>query len=642
MQFLAPLFLAGLAAAAIPVYLHLVRQHRAPVVPFSAVRLIKSSPVEQRSMRRLRDLLLLALRAAAIVLLALAFARPFVSSAASPSPVTIVAIDTSASMSGARFDSARAAARQAIDEAPSDHRVGVVAFDHSGRTVLLPQSDRAAARAAVDRLQAGFGATRYAAAIATAADAFDRAPGRIVVVTDRQRAGWAGEATAKVPPGVEVAWVPIEAPARNVGVTALAIRGDRARATLVNSGREPVSTSVALRARAGDGGAEATLESRPVAIAAGETQVIDFDAALPSAGDISAVVADPSGVPADDARHLVLDAAPPRRVLVVTSGLDEDREAYYVRHALAAAPPSQRIEVAIAGGTVLRDRFAQVLETVEVAIVLSTRGIERSGPPAIRRFREQGGGVLLVAGPTAEPAVLAEMLDAGETRAVPGAAGSDALALSDARHPVFASLGPLAGALGSVRVTRAMFLEAPNLGVLARYTSGSPAIAERRRDAQQGRTLVLTTDISNSWNDLALHPAFVPLIHEMTAHVDGRPRRSREYTIGSPDAPSDSPGVVTAPGKGQWRAAVNVDAAESDSAAFLDAEARSRLAVDERVEQKAAIAKREREAEHPLWRYAIAVMLGLLLIEGVIGSERSERAGESEGRSPSGRKYVGT
>jgi len=136
----------------------------------------------------------------------------------------------------------------------------------------------------------------------------------------------------------------------------------------------------------------------------------------------------------------------------------------------------------------------------------------------------------------------------------------------------------------------------------------------------------------------AAYFAFVPLIHEMTAHVDGRPRRSRAYTIGSPDAPSDRPGIVNA-GE-QWRAAVNVDAAESDSAAFLDAEARSRIAVDERVEQKAAIAKREREAEHPLWRYAIALMLGLLLIEGVIGT--SARAGESEAPGPSGRKYVGT
>jgi hypothetical protein len=213
---------------------------------------------------------------------------------------------------------------------------------------------------------------------------------------------------------------------------------------------------------------------------------------------------------------------------------------------------------------------------------------------------------------------MVEMLDAGDTRAVPGTAGSEALALSDARHPVFATLGPLAGALGSVRVTRAMFLESPRLAVLARYTSGSAALAERRRTGSEGRTLVLTTDMSNSWNDLALHPSFVPLVHEMIAHVDGRPRRAREYVIGSPDAPSDRPGIAATPGRNAWRSAVNVDASESDTAAFLDAEARSRIGVDDRAEQKAAAARREREAEHPLWRYAIAAMLAMLLTEGLV------------------------
>ena len=638
MQFLAPLFLAGLAAIAIPVWLHLVRQHRAPIMPFSAVKLIRSAPVEQRSRRRLRDILLMALRAAAVALLAFAFARPFFAEAASPQPVTMVAVDVSASMSGdERFAAARAVARKAIDDAPADHRVGVAAFDHHGRTVLLPQSDRAAARAAVDRMQPGFGATRYATAITSAADAFGQAPGRIVIVTDRQRGGWAGEATARVPADIGVEWMPVAPPARNLAVTALMVRGGRARATVVNSGREAASSTLVLHARAPGGPRDALLASRPIAIGAGETQVIEFGALLPLSGDVTAVLDDPRGVPADDARHLVLDPAPARRVLIVTSGLDEDREAYYARHALAAAPGTQRVEVTIAGGTALRDRLAGALTDADVVLVLSTRGIERSGPPAIRAFRQAGGGVVLVAGPTAEPAVLAAMLDAGETRAVPGTAGTQALALSDARHPVFASLGPLAGALGSARITRAMFLESPRLAPLARYTSGAPALAERRRTAQEGRTLILTTDISNAWNDLALHPAFVPLLHEMTAHVDGRPRRARAYVIGSPDAPSDRPGVAESAGGTAWRAAVNVDAAESDSAAFLDGEARSRIAVDDRLEQKAAAARREREAEHPLWRYAVAAMLAMLLIEGLAGRARLPAArGDTKGR------YVGT
>ena len=72
MQFLSPLFLVGLAAIAIPLALHLFRKRADPIVPFGAVRLLRQAPVEQARRRRLRDLLLLALRVAALVLLAIA------------------------------------------------------------------------------------------------------------------------------------------------------------------------------------------------------------------------------------------------------------------------------------------------------------------------------------------------------------------------------------------------------------------------------------------------------------------------------------------------------------------------------------------------------------------------------------------
>ena len=63
---LAPLFLLGSLAVAIPIALHLLRQRADPVQPFSAVQLLQHSRVEQARRRHLRDILLLALRAAAL------------------------------------------------------------------------------------------------------------------------------------------------------------------------------------------------------------------------------------------------------------------------------------------------------------------------------------------------------------------------------------------------------------------------------------------------------------------------------------------------------------------------------------------------------------------------------------------------
>ena len=81
MSFLYPAFLLGALAIAIPIVLHLLRRDVAPEVPFTAVRLLHRAPVERADRRRLRDLLLLAARVAALLLLAAAFARPYVQGA---------------------------------------------------------------------------------------------------------------------------------------------------------------------------------------------------------------------------------------------------------------------------------------------------------------------------------------------------------------------------------------------------------------------------------------------------------------------------------------------------------------------------------------------------------------------------------
>ena len=72
MSFLYPIFLAGAVAIALPIALHLLRRDVAPEVPFTAVRLLRRSPLEQTRRKRLRDLLLLLARVAALLLLAVA------------------------------------------------------------------------------------------------------------------------------------------------------------------------------------------------------------------------------------------------------------------------------------------------------------------------------------------------------------------------------------------------------------------------------------------------------------------------------------------------------------------------------------------------------------------------------------------
>ncbi|PYQ73470.1 MAG: hypothetical protein DMG01_22495, partial [Acidobacteria bacterium] len=149
----------------------------------------KHAPVENTQRHRLRELLLLALRVAALVLLALAFARPFFArgGAATASGVTVVALDTSYSLSApGRFERAKQLAKSAIANTPSTDLVGVITFSDEAEIVAKPGSDRVLAGSAVDDAAAGFGGTRYRAALSAASQTLAGRRGTIVVVTDLQ------------------------------------------------------------------------------------------------------------------------------------------------------------------------------------------------------------------------------------------------------------------------------------------------------------------------------------------------------------------------------------------------------------------------------------------------------------------------
>ena len=76
LHWLNPLALAGLAAAALPVIIHLLKRHRATRVPFPTLRFLTDSRAAAVKVRSLSDPMLLVLRVAAIAAAVLAAAQP--------------------------------------------------------------------------------------------------------------------------------------------------------------------------------------------------------------------------------------------------------------------------------------------------------------------------------------------------------------------------------------------------------------------------------------------------------------------------------------------------------------------------------------------------------------------------------------
>ena len=100
--FRTPLLLLGLAAAAIPVVLHLLSSVRAPEVYFPTLRFLRISMEKTARRRRLEHWLLLLIRGLLLGLLALAVAEPFLKAGAGflagARTAAVVIVDNSHSM----------------------------------------------------------------------------------------------------------------------------------------------------------------------------------------------------------------------------------------------------------------------------------------------------------------------------------------------------------------------------------------------------------------------------------------------------------------------------------------------------------------------------------------------------------------
>ena len=75
--FLTPAFLAGLAALAVPILIHLMHRERRDVVAFPSLMFLRKIPYRSVRRQKIRHWLLFLLRCLALVLLVAAFARPW-------------------------------------------------------------------------------------------------------------------------------------------------------------------------------------------------------------------------------------------------------------------------------------------------------------------------------------------------------------------------------------------------------------------------------------------------------------------------------------------------------------------------------------------------------------------------------------
>lgn len=204
--------IAGLAAAALPIIVHLLNRRRFQVVEWGAMDFLLEAVARSRRIFELRDVLLMLLRLACLVLFGLALSRPYwsrSSQVADPNrPVhAVILVDNSLSTSyqrlgGSVLEECKKKARGVIEDLPRGSMATVIPVCGSAAGASAEaHSSMDAALETLNAIKPVDRAARAASTIDLAAEACRRntklANKRIVLVADQQVEGWSADAESE-------------------------------------------------------------------------------------------------------------------------------------------------------------------------------------------------------------------------------------------------------------------------------------------------------------------------------------------------------------------------------------------------------------------------------------------------------------
>jgi hypothetical protein len=690
LSFLVPAFLAGLLALAVPIIIHLQRRDTREPVDFPSLMFVEKVPEKRTEKRQIHRWPLFLLRCAAILLVVLAFSRPFLEQAdgapllsAGGDREVVVLLDRSFSMGyGDRWERAVAAATESVEDIGIGERGTVILFDSGAEAVTESTTDRNVLRAAIRSAEPGVRTTRYAPALRYAARIFSSSSlprHELVVISDFQRGGWdadGGETSSlRLPPGTIIRPISVADGVTQGNVTVESAEFERTtvagreRVTVVGrlTSNGPVPSDLPVQLEI-DG---RVVETRTASFGEGTSSQVSFAAiTLPESGSTRGTLRIPDdGLRVDNAFHFVLSSDQRIGVLIVDGAGTSQGASYFLERALAlGAAPGFRAEVRRTGEIRAADLVGNPV------VILNQAGLPAGEQgQRLRTHVEQGGGLVFILGNNSLgdwQGVLPSIPAAVDRSQV----GGVTMGYVDLGHPVFEPFaGPRSGDFSAARIYR--YRPVPTNAfprVLARYGDGGSALLERA--VGEGRVLVWTSTLDSDWNDVTVQPIFLPFVHQLVKYAAGYTPPRSAMLVGDPFDPrgmlpaGDQQAVALTPAGEQMRIsagqpielrevgfyelrdergsnrlttlAVNVDPSESELSAFDPEEMRTALAAastgDARSASGLGLTLAERERQQNGWWY-ILIAVFLVLIAETLFSNREGRLAGWFGRSRGGK-----
>src|ERR1700676_2537994 len=536
MGLFAPWFLAGIAAMAIPIYVHLLRRHTPIPRPFSSLMFFERRTQSSIKHRRLRYLLLLSLRTLLLLLLVLAFANPFINRTAanmSSEKLLLLVIDNSFSMrAGSRLADGRREALSVLSSRRPADRAQVMALGSQIQVLTQPSQDASALRAAVESLQPGdshgnFG--ELARSLRSLAESVPT-PIELHLFSDMQKSGMpASFAELALPANVSLVLHPVvKSAAPNWTVESVNVPGrvwdrKKTRVQVVVAGfNTPAATrTISLLANG------KTLATQSAAVPANARATAEFQSLdVPYGFTRCEVRIDSADVfPADDVSLFAVERTDPRRALFVYEPGDS-RSPIYFRAALASAAEAaftlDATSVAQAAGLPL-SKYAFV-------VLCDVISVPASFESELLKYVQTGGSVWVAVGTSASHSTRIPVFGGNILESRYYSRTGDRFLSVGETDPSYPSVSK-ADRWSGVKFYFAVRVDPGDARVAARLTDQTPLLLEKK--IGEGNVLLFTSGLDNLTNDFPLHPIFVPFVEQTARYLSGTQSRSGAHVVDS-------------------------------------------------------------------------------------------------------------
>jgi hypothetical protein len=537
MGLLSPWLMGGVLAVGLPVWLHLLRKHSTTPLRFSSLMFFEAREQSSVQYRRLDYLLLFALRAALLVMLALAFAGPYImgnpASAAGGRRLTVVAVDNSFSMSeGGRFDRAKREAARVLSGLGAADPAQVLSFSRDVQLMGEATTDPSTLRGQLQSIRQSASRNSYGdlvRALRSIAQSSKLALD-VHVFTDMQKSSMPGSfVEIALPLGARLTpHQVVDSRTPNWAVESVAAPKilqpgsvSKVQATIAGYGTEAAELRVSLAVR------DKVIETRPVHVPEGGRASVEFASLDAPYGWSQAEVRieGRDSLRADDRFRFAVQRADARAILFVHEQRDT-RSPGYFRAALESAAPSSfsvdtRTPSQVGGLTPSRYSFV---------VLSNVSSLPEDFERALRAHLRSGGSALVTVGPAASASgklPLVEGTISESHYASRAAERFQAVDWLDTAHPSVR----LANRWEGVRFYQVFRVEAPGARVLARVTDQTPILIEKQEGA--GRVLILTSTLDNVANDFPLHSSFVPFVDQTARYLGGFDEGSGSLQVGA-------------------------------------------------------------------------------------------------------------